>query len=376
MQACLATGAYCMIDIKNFARWDGGIIGQGGPTGDQFASLWTQLATQYAASPKVVFELMNEPHDLDIDTWAQTCQRAVTAIRAAGATSQMILLPGTNFDSAATLASDGRGAALLAVANPNGTADGLLLDVHKYLDEDNSGTHADCVTNNTAAFAAVAAFLRQRGRQALVSETGASGAASCLTDFCAQNAFVNANSDVFVGLVAWAARSFPTSYLLSLTPSDDGGRLVHNALTAQCVVGTWLDAGDVAAAPPSSASSVTAPATTGGGVSTAGPPPASQATTVRISSSAAEISAAEAATGAQLTTASTAGGPSATMSTSGSKAGDGTSLPGATAPSGGSSSAPSQPVSGSWAAYLAAPMGPAYVWLLGLGVICWAPCLI
>jgi endoglucanase len=29
MQACLKTGAYCMIDIHNFARWNGGIIGQG-----------------------------------------------------------------------------------------------------------------------------------------------------------------------------------------------------------------------------------------------------------------------------------------------------------------------------------------------------------
>ena len=29
MQSCLKTGAYCMIDIHNFARWNGGIIGQG-----------------------------------------------------------------------------------------------------------------------------------------------------------------------------------------------------------------------------------------------------------------------------------------------------------------------------------------------------------
>jgi len=82
-----------MIDIHNFARWNGEIIGQGGPTDDQFVSLWTQLATKYASSPKIVFELMNEPHDLDINLWAQTCQKVVNAIRNAGATSQMILLP-------------------------------------------------------------------------------------------------------------------------------------------------------------------------------------------------------------------------------------------------------------------------------------------
>ncbi len=63
VQSCLATGAYCIIDIHNYARWNGQIIGQGGPTDDQFANLWSQLATRYAAESKIVLGLMNEPHD-------------------------------------------------------------------------------------------------------------------------------------------------------------------------------------------------------------------------------------------------------------------------------------------------------------------------
>ncbi|KAI5917406.1 endoglucanase 2 [Camillea tinctor] len=239
MQACLATGAYCMIDVHNFARYDGKIIGQGGPTDDQFAALWSQIATKYASEERVVFELMNEPHDLDIDTWAQTCQAAVTAIRNAGASEQMILLPGSNFDSAATLVSGGSAAALMKVTNPDGSTDGLLLDIHKYLDVDNSGTHAACTTDNTEAFGEVAQFLRENGRKGLVSETGASSDASCFTSFCAQNAFINANADVFVGLVGWAAGSFDTSYILSLTPSKQGNTLVDNALMTQCLLDTW-----------------------------------------------------------------------------------------------------------------------------------------
>lgn len=46
----------CVID----ARWNGQIIGQGGPTNDQFVNLWTQLATKYASQEKVMFGLMNE----------------------------------------------------------------------------------------------------------------------------------------------------------------------------------------------------------------------------------------------------------------------------------------------------------------------------
>lgn len=94
MQACLATGSHCILDVHNYARWNGGIIGQGGPTNAQFANLWSQLAAKYATSSNVIFGLMNEPHDLDMTEWAASCQAAVTAIRAAGATSQMILLPG------------------------------------------------------------------------------------------------------------------------------------------------------------------------------------------------------------------------------------------------------------------------------------------
>lgn len=176
MQACLSTGTYCAIDIHNFARWNGQIIGQStGVTDAQFTNLWAQLATKYASSTKVIFGLMNEPHDLDVPTWANTVQLTVTAIRNAGASSQMILMPGTNFASAGQFVSSGSADALLDVKNPDGSTTGLIYDLHKYLDVDNSGTHAECTTDNIEdAFAIAAAYLRSHGRQALVSETGAS----------------------------------------------------------------------------------------------------------------------------------------------------------------------------------------------------------
>lgn len=59
--------------------------------------MWKLLATQYKSNDKVIFGIMNEPHDLNVATWATTVQAAVNAIRAAGATSQYILLPGTSY---------------------------------------------------------------------------------------------------------------------------------------------------------------------------------------------------------------------------------------------------------------------------------------
>lgn len=63
VKACLATGAWCIIDIHNYARWNGGIIGQGGPDNRYFANLWSQLAEKYKGEGRVVMGLMNEPHD-------------------------------------------------------------------------------------------------------------------------------------------------------------------------------------------------------------------------------------------------------------------------------------------------------------------------
>ena len=45
VQACLQTGAYCVVDIHNYARWENQVIGQSGGavTNDQFASVWQQM---------------------------------------------------------------------------------------------------------------------------------------------------------------------------------------------------------------------------------------------------------------------------------------------------------------------------------------------
>lgn len=191
VQGCLSLGAHCIVDIHNYARWNGGIIGQGGPTDAQFVSLWTSLATHYAGDSRVVFGVMNEPHDLTISTWAATVQKVVTAIRGAGATSQMILLPGTDYTSAADFIDNGSGAALMAVTNPDGSTTNLIFDVHKYLDADNSGTTADCVTNNIDdAFEPLATWLRSNNRQAFLSETGGGNVASCATYMCQQLAYL------------------------------------------------------------------------------------------------------------------------------------------------------------------------------------------
>jgi hypothetical protein len=80
------------------------------PDADHAPALWTSMATAFAADKGVIFDLYNEPHDVDWPCWADGCQitggynvttpylaagmkTLTSAIRATGATN-VILVPG------------------------------------------------------------------------------------------------------------------------------------------------------------------------------------------------------------------------------------------------------------------------------------------
>ncbi|KAI3396158.1 hypothetical protein diail_421 [Diaporthe ilicicola] len=240
VRGCLSTGAYCMIDLHNYARWDGNMIGQqggGGPTLSQFADLWGRIAAHYKQDAKVWFGVMNEPHDLpSLSAWADTVQAAVTAIREAGAAAQPISLPGRGHQSPGYLVAKGDGEALGRVANPDGTAANLVFDVHLYLDAEGSGTSRKCVTSGVADhWAPLAGWLRRNGRQAIVTETGGGDTPSCKRYFCQQLRYLDDNSDVFLGYVIWGAGAFKSSYELSVTPSVKGNYWEDVPLLTECV---------------------------------------------------------------------------------------------------------------------------------------------
>ena len=262
VQGCLKTGALCIIDVHNYARWNSAIIGQGGPSNAQFANLWAQFARKYANQPKIAFGIMNEPHDIpNISTWASTVQAAVTAIRNAGATKQLILLPGNDYTSAQAFVSDGSGAALLKVKNPDGTTNNLVFDVHKYLDSDGSGQHAECVTNAIdSSFSPLAAWLRSVGRTAFLSEIGGGNTNSCATYLCQALNYLkysasyspplsllcanqvvpicSQNSDVFLGYTTWSAGGFYASwnYVLTEVPTkNNNGVWTDTSLVKACI---------------------------------------------------------------------------------------------------------------------------------------------
>ena len=138
---------------------------------------------------------MNEPHDLNMAMWGVTVQAAVTAIRNAGAKSQMILLPGANYAAAGGFAQNSA-SALSTVRDSDGTTSKLIYDIHQYLDSDGSGTHAECVTNHVGdSLVPLASYLRENGRKAFLTETGGGNTPSCVRDVCAELGYLNGNGE-------------------------------------------------------------------------------------------------------------------------------------------------------------------------------------
>lgn len=136
-----------------------------------------------------------------MNSWVATVQIVVNAIRAAGATSQNILIPGSTWSHASALPTEA-GPGLLSVKDADGSTSKIIFDVHQYLDTDGSGTHTECVTDNVNTFSTLATWLRQNGnRKAILSETGGGNTASCQQAFATQLAFLKKNSDVYVSVI-------------------------------------------------------------------------------------------------------------------------------------------------------------------------------
>lgn len=60
----------------------------------------------------------------------------------------------------------------------------------------------------------------------------------CLTDVCAELAYLNANSDVYLGYTGWSAGAFGPTYELLEVPSGSNGSWVDQEIVTQCIVGT------------------------------------------------------------------------------------------------------------------------------------------
>ena len=224
VQEVLKLGGYPIIDVHNYARRDDKIIGQGGPTDEDFADLWGKLASKYSKNPNVIFGIVNEPHDLDMKVWAKTCQTIVNTIRKTGATSNIILLPGDGYTGLGAFPNWYND--MKDIKNPDGSNDNLLFEMHIYFDSDFSGQNNDCVTNQVPTLQKAQQLLAKEKRKALITEFGGGNNDECVAKIGEFVKILTESPDEFPGFTVWAAGAFKTDQRVQVTPTGDKDALL------------------------------------------------------------------------------------------------------------------------------------------------------
>lgn len=212
-------GAHAIVDVHSFARYKRQIVGESSSTpAAAMVSLWTQLAAAFKDNDLVIFGLANEPHDLQITTWATTVQQVVTALRKAGH-HNMILIPGTEYTSMKAFPQ--WYTAMKTVKNPDGSFDNLVFEVHRYLDGDNSGKSKECVESHADEVAKTVELLKADKRQVILGETGGGSTETCEKFLPELIKAVTEAYPTFLGFAIWAAGSFDEKYELVTTVKDE-----------------------------------------------------------------------------------------------------------------------------------------------------------
>jgi endoglucanase len=234
-----AAGFYVMPDLHNYARYATGthsapgvvvtngsyvqhILGDGTLTTAHLVDVWTKITTLFKDNKRVIWNLMNEPHDFGrtCSQWIADQNDIVAAIRGAGA-KQLVLYGNTRASDVTHwnsytanqdyFTAHGLGSAggtdqaqfdATAIVDP---ANNFALDMHQYEYQPTSSTSYQSFLTTVTTWARGAKrklFLSEMGSQ-IDATNGATAVANVLT-------YLNANSDVWIGFTPW---NLPTTQL-------------------------------------------------------------------------------------------------------------------------------------------------------------------
>ncbi|EUC54976.1 glycoside hydrolase family 5 protein [Rhizoctonia solani AG-3 Rhs1AP] len=210
----ITKGAYAILDPHNYMRYNnpsqqpmtGSIIGDTSDlkaaTTAQFQAFWNQLAGRFKTNEKVIFGIMNEPHDMPTSLVLSNNQAAINGIRAAGA-KQLILAPGNDWTGGHSWTGYANASSeyMFKMTDP---LKNLAIEVHEYLDVDYSGSHAECTQPGPSNLAALTAWLKKYGLKAIVGETGGGQNSNCYAQLKELFGYLAAN-DEYIGWTGWAA---------------------------------------------------------------------------------------------------------------------------------------------------------------------------
>lgn len=227
-------GASVILDPHNYARYSSqpntysnNVLGTNVPE-TAFANLWSQLATKYKNNSRVVFGLMNEPHDLSSTaTWVSAANAALSAIRTTGATN-LVTVPGNYYTGAWSWTTTDNAVQMLNIVDPGNN---YVYEVHQYLDSDSSGTTTTVVspTIGVERLADFTEWLIANDRKAFLGEFAVANSMigsdpSQIGDEAINNmlGYMADNSEVWTGFTWWAGGPWWGDYMYTIEPTNLG----------------------------------------------------------------------------------------------------------------------------------------------------------
>jgi len=163
---------------------------------------------------------MNEPHDQTAAQWAPMAQDSLNAIRAAGATSQEILVPGTDWENAKDWSATSDNATIVGkVTDPNHN---MAFEAHVYFDATSGGTDpaAASPTIGVKRITDITKWAEAAGSRLFLGEFGASTQATSLSALGNMLTYMDQHSNVWQGGTEWAAGPWWGSDMFSVEPSN------------------------------------------------------------------------------------------------------------------------------------------------------------
>ncbi|KAM7182975.1 Glycoside hydrolase superfamily [Rhypophila sp. PSN 637] len=211
-------GGYAIIDPHNFGRYYDKVITDVAG----FKAWWTTAAKLFASNSKVMWDTNNEYHDMDQTLVFNLNQAAIDGIRAAGATSQYILIEDNSWSGAWTWISSGNAATLTSLHDPH---DKLIYEMHQYLDSDGSGTSTTCVSSTIGVerIAAATSWLKANGKKGILGETAGGANAQCIAALTGMLSHMASNADVWAGWLWWGGGPWWGDYMYGMEPPGGKG---------------------------------------------------------------------------------------------------------------------------------------------------------
>src|SRR5262245_250997 len=187
------------IEPHDYGYGFGALIGSAQTPNSAFADFWGKLAQHFEANPRVIFGLMNEPHDQSATTWLGSANAAIAAIRGVGAT-QEILVPGSYWDGAWTWTSTDNAAVVGAGVQDPGH--NFAFEVHQYLDSDGSGTHPGAISSTIGVERLTAAtqWAQATGNHLFLGEVGVTTDQTSLTALDGMLTYMQQHTDAWQGV--------------------------------------------------------------------------------------------------------------------------------------------------------------------------------